>query len=425
MPTRVDQIENILKDEEMEILFARVASNLLNRGGIEEAIKICQDGLKKYPSYAQAHYILAQCYYQKGKLDEARAEYERVLKYDPNHLNSINSLAEIYQKSGLEDIYKEYLLKLFTLDPLNQAVVDQVKQLGQYDSWKTVSGIKQDLSDDSMEAAGKSFESKTADLEKKEPPQIISKPEDDSGVEIEKIDLSQFDNREDDFTTILQGGSRGLRSEGRFDEDSTITFDKFEAIIEDEKSPEEQVMPEERRATFDAENLKPREENAEDIPEETAEEDLSDENMEDLEELDFEEPVDNDDLTQEDFTRLNDTTQIMIEPQSDSKIEKQDSEPPAKDVDEIPSTKIVMAEESPLEEVPETAEAAAKEKSKDETETKQTKIISQTLGEILVSQKKYSEALQVFKALKENQPANTVLDRKIALLQKIILLEKK
>jgi len=209
MPTRVDQIENILKDEEMEILFARVASNLLNRGGIEEAIKICQDGLKKYPSYAQAHYILAQCYYQKGKLDEARAEYERVLKYDPNHLNSINSLAEIYQKSGLEDIYKEYLLKLFTLDPLNQAVVDQVKQLGQYDSWKTVSGIKQDLSDDSMEAAGKSFESKTADLEKKEPPQIISKPEDDSGVEIEKIDLSQFDNREDDFTTILQGGSRG------------------------------------------------------------------------------------------------------------------------------------------------------------------------------------------------------------------------
>ena len=60
-----------------------------------------------------------------------------------------------------------------------------------------------------------------------------------------------------------------------------------------------------------------------------------------------------------------------------------------------------------------------------DSEKKQTKIISQTLGEILVSQKKYSEALGVFKTLKENQPQNKVLDRKISLLEKIILLDKK
>jgi hypothetical protein len=160
--------------------------------------------------------------------------------------------------------------------------------------------------------------------------------------------------------------------------------------------------------------------------------------MEDLDELDFEEAIEEDNLTQQDFTRLNDTTQIMIEPHGESETEKESPDLSAidddtltqeieQDLDETPSTtKIVSEEESSLEEeVSEKAEATGKEESKDETDTKQTQIISQTLGEILVSQKKYSEALQVFKALKENQPANTILDRKIALLEKIILLEKK
>ena len=53
------------------------------------------------------------------------------------------------------------------------------------------------------------------------------------------------------------------------------------------------------------------------------------------------------------------------------------------------------------------------------------KIISQTLGEILVSQNKYKEAKEVFLALKEQQPDNPGIDKKLEILDKIIALEEK
>ena len=58
METRIDEMEKILKDRDMELLFARVASNLLNKGNVQEATKICESGLKRYPMYAQGHYHL-------------------------------------------------------------------------------------------------------------------------------------------------------------------------------------------------------------------------------------------------------------------------------------------------------------------------------------------------------------------------------
>ena len=53
------------------------------------------------------------------------------------------------------------------------------------------------------------------------------------------------------------------------------------------------------------------------------------------------------------------------------------------------------------------------------------KIVSQTLGEILVSQNKYNEAKQVFLALKEQQPDNPNIDKKLEILDKIIALDEK
>jgi hypothetical protein len=61
----------------------------------------------------------------------------------------------------------------------------------------------------------------------------------------------------------------------------------------------------------------------------------------------------------------------------------------------------------------------------DDDKFEQPKIISQTLGEILVSQQKYVEAKAVFEALKEKQPDNKALDLKIEYLDRIIGLEKK
>ena len=123
-----------------EILFARLATNLLESGEVEEATKICEKGLKKFPTYAQAHYVLARCYLKKNMADEARSEFERVLRYDPNHLNAIKNLSEIHFANGFQDLYKEYLVKLYTLDPLNEEIqseINKLKELGELSNGDT------------------------------------------------------------------------------------------------------------------------------------------------------------------------------------------------------------------------------------------------------------------------------------------------
>ena len=58
-------------------------------------------------------------------------------------------------------------------------------------------------------------------------------------------------------------------------------------------------------------------------------------------------------------------------------------------------------------------------------ENSKPKIVTQTLGEILVSQKKYVEALKVFETLQEQNPDNKNISKKVEFLKKIVTLEQK
>lgn len=290
-----------------EILFAHLASNLLKSGELDEAIKLCEKGLKKFPTYAQAHYILARCYIRKKLNDEARAELERVLRYDPNHIKAIRDIAGLYFANGSQDLYKEYLMQLFTLDPINENVIQEAKKLGEYELWLAVK--KGPVSPE----PAKEIDLENEDKDQKD--NVFIEPEKENASLYEpdpifpdKIDLSQFDNVKDDFTTILHGK---LEYSGKI------------AQSEPDKDPD-----------------------------------------------------------------LADITKDIIE------------EPAIED----------KADSSPDEE---------------EEKFEQPKIISQTLGEILVSQQKYTEAKAVFEALKEKQPDNKALDLKIEYLDRIIGLEKK
>lgn len=298
-----------------EILFAHLASNLLKSGELDEAIKLCEKGLKKFPTYAQAHYILARCYIRKKLNDEARAELERVLRYDPNHIKAIRDIAGLYFANGSQDLYKEYLMQLFTLDPINENVIQEAKKLGEYELWLAVK--KGPVSPE----PAKEIDLENEDKDQKD--NVFIEPEKENASLYEpdpifpdKIDLSQFDNVKDDFTTILHGK---LEYSGKI------------AQSEPDKDPD-----------------------------------------------------------------LADITKDIIEE-------------PAKDIIEEPAIED-KADSSPDEE---------------EEKFEQPKIISQTLGEILVSQQKYTEAKAVFEALKEKQPDNKALDLKIEYLDRIIGLEKK
>jgi len=345
--TRVEQMTKILKDRDMEILFARVASNLLNKDNVDEAIRICQEGLKKYPTYAQAHFVLAKCYQAKGNNEEARTELERVIKYDPNHLHAIHNLVQIYQSAGLNDLSQEFFTKLKILDPLNIGL-------------QTPESVEK---------------------ERKVEAQRPSQQEESDPLAVEKVDLTQFDNQEDDFTTIISGKQPESEEEGEEEESINLNV----GVTSEELGADTEMND---RLRYE-EDLRSRSGN------DRADND-NDEEFEDLDELQFDSEADSGEKPEPWATAVgdNDATEIVIKKNS----KKDDSR-----VQRIDKSKESDAEDG----------------------YQQPKIVTQTLGEILVSQKKYVEALRVFEKLKEQHPENQNLDKKITFLKKIISLEQK
>ncbi len=367
METKVDQLKKMLEDRDMEVLFARVASILLNKGNTEEALKICETGIKKYPMYAQGHYILAGCYDQQGKSDQARTEYERVIKYDPNHLKAIKRLAEIYQASGMEDQSKETIAILQILDPFD----DEVYKMGQ----AAGTAAEKMVTDDLVETDSSLTEE--SDGAKSDP------------LDVEKVDLTQFDNQEDDFTTIIQGKQE---IEDKTDEADNINLSlgtAAEDLVTDTDVNNRVAYEEEIRL-----RKEPNTNGSDDGGE-----------YEDLDELQFEKEDSHrpDKEDHEDWvmpTGENDATEIVLK--------KEESEP-GQSPDKIPVRQ----------------DDTAGQTTRDSSDYQQTKIVTQTLGEILVSQKKYVEALRVFETLQEQHPDNNNISKKVEFLKKIVVLEQK
>ena len=65
------QLEERIARHPHSPLFARLASEYLNVGRVEEAKQLCSRGLERFPSYPTAHLILAKCFHAEQNYMEA------------------------------------------------------------------------------------------------------------------------------------------------------------------------------------------------------------------------------------------------------------------------------------------------------------------------------------------------------------------
>ncbi len=368
------------------ILFAHRASNLLKSGELDEAIKECERGLKQFPTYAQGHYILARCYIRKKLNDEARAELERVLRYEPNHIKAIRDLAGLHFTNGFQDLYREYLMQLFTLDPMNENVIEEAKKLGEYNLWKAKpDSVVQPEQTPEPEINTESTED-NQELFLETEKEKAEKPKEDP-IFPDKIDLSQFDNVEDDFTTILHGKMEYPSKITQAETESNPDLADFARDIIEEPTVDDHVE----------------DSNANDFSSEDEPLTESSSNGSAMDENQMTKPVEDQAESVEDHLDVKDHA-----PENGDDVES---------ISRDFETEYETSDEKELD----------SEIYDDEENDKfeQPKIISQTLGEILVSQQKYVEAKAVFEALKEKQPDNKALDLKIEYLNRIIGLENK
>jgi hypothetical protein len=533
----------ILNQKNKGILFGRVASIVLEKGDIQSAIKICEKGIKKYPMYAQGHFILAKCYQKKGMHDEARAEFERVLRYDQNHLRSLKELAEISRDRGLIDIYKEYLFKLYNLEPLNNDIINAIKEIGEYNNWVgTIDKkefediyIKREPHEEDSITEQEKYAVKDQVLEedifklseKEEKPNFNEAKIDDKYEkaldDIGKVDLSKFENKEDDFTTIMDD----IFQQNLEQDEGKNSFDSILTDTAEEKS-EKETLAEERPFEFlndmneektdisspvkavkfsgelseNMKNSKPGEKyedgfNLNNLQDEKT--DFINELKNNFSRIDSNEKIkltkdknkkEKDNLSEKNFININGDypyNQIADEkkfskeednfPNRDENKQAEDSNlmgsvnishlmdeladfsEKHRDILQADDSESVMGSsftrkgkpviehddfeldikqdknkgsldlESNLDLSPEvkrdnlsiSEESNISGAEEDEKSEIKPKIVTQTLGEILVAQKKFEEAKKVFIALKRKNPENPLYDRKIAFLDRIIL----
>ncbi len=75
---KIKGVAAVTSDKESAALFEQ-GSALINQGNYEEALKVFEEFAGKYPEIYQVHLNIGTCYLKMGELDNAQAEFQRVL----------------------------------------------------------------------------------------------------------------------------------------------------------------------------------------------------------------------------------------------------------------------------------------------------------------------------------------------------------
>lgn len=95
---RIDELRRRVEIDPASIAFAALAEEYRRAGRIDDAIATCLTGLKRHSSYLSARVTLGRALCEAGRLDEAQAEFEHVLRGAPDNLAAVRGLADIHEQ---------------------------------------------------------------------------------------------------------------------------------------------------------------------------------------------------------------------------------------------------------------------------------------------------------------------------------------
>lgn len=121
-------LENHLKNNPDSILFARLADVYLQTDNVDEAIKLCEEGIKKHPYYATGHFVLGKCYMANKLYEQAEKEFKRVLLFDPKFLAAHKYYGDLMREIGWQNTCEMSYRKILQIDPLDEVALNTVKE---------------------------------------------------------------------------------------------------------------------------------------------------------------------------------------------------------------------------------------------------------------------------------------------------------
>lgn len=103
-------------------VFVPLADACRKIGRIEEALEICEHGVRRHPSYASGHVVKGKCFYDSGDRGAAKGSFEQVLALDEDNLVALKYLGMIEADEGRLDSAQKHLQRILSLDPDNKEI---------------------------------------------------------------------------------------------------------------------------------------------------------------------------------------------------------------------------------------------------------------------------------------------------------------
>ena len=107
-----DKYEEIIKRDPMSNSFVLLAEVLLKQKKHDRAIKILVNGLLHNKHNITARFLLGKIYYERWMIDQAKREFEKIIKIAPDNLAVAKILVEIYKSEKNYDRALEIINKL-------------------------------------------------------------------------------------------------------------------------------------------------------------------------------------------------------------------------------------------------------------------------------------------------------------------------
>jgi len=97
------------------LVFLQLGESLRRQGQLDIALRIAARGLERHPRNADAHDLVARIAVDRGELASAMAEWEAVLRLDPNHLGALKGIGFVRFQEGRPADAEGYLTRAAAL----------------------------------------------------------------------------------------------------------------------------------------------------------------------------------------------------------------------------------------------------------------------------------------------------------------------
>src|SRR5262245_33621939 len=113
----VRRYEERLARDPASLAFAPLADAYRKMGRTEEAVRLCRDGLERFPAYATARLILAKALLDQGHADAALGEVRTILDTNPRDPQGHRFASELHRRAGRLEQAVAHLEQAVQLDP--------------------------------------------------------------------------------------------------------------------------------------------------------------------------------------------------------------------------------------------------------------------------------------------------------------------